>query len=172
MISWLYISSINNILFVLYETNNNYIKNTVGSIHNLVYSKIIEFVFVLFILGYMLASYSVNNYNRNMVFYGILHGILKSCHDLTYCYQRESKNYNIEKINIITIAPIESLMGAFNYNANLLVSSYIIATGSMLIDTANINTWYQNLRYFNSETNIFISNDLEAPLLENTNTCI
>ena len=61
-------------------------------------------------------------------------------------------------------------MGAFNYNANLLVSSYIIAVGSMLIDTANINSWYQNLRYFNSENNIFISNDLEAPLLENTNT--
>ena len=170
MISWLYISSINNILFVLYETNNNYIKNTVGSIHNLVYSKMIEFVFVLFILGYMLASYSVNNYNRNMVFYGILYGFLKSCYDLTYCYQRESKNYNVEKINIITIAPIESLIGAFNYNANLLVSSYIIAFGSMLIDTANINTWYQNLRYFNSETDNFISNDLEAPLLENTNT--
>lgn len=172
MISWLYISSINNILFVLYETNNNYIKNTVGSIHNLVYSKMIEFVFVLFILGYMLASYSINNYSENIIFYGLLHGILKSCHDLTYCYQRESKNYNIEKINIVTIAPIESLMGPFNYNANLLVSSYIIAVGSMLIDTSNINTWYKNLRYFNSETNIFTSNDLEAPLLENTNPCI
>ena len=84
----------------------------------------------------------------------------------------ESKNYNIEKINIITIAPLESWMGVFNYNANLLVSSYIIAVGSMLIDTSNINTWYQNLRYFNSETNIFTSNDLEAPLLENTNPCL
>ena len=170
MISWLYISSINNILFVLYETNNNYIKDTVGSIHNLVYSKMIEFVFVLFILGYMLASYSVNNYNRNMIFYGILYGFLKACHDLTYSYQRESKNYNIEKINIITITSVESLMGIFNYNANLLVSSYIIAVGSMLIDTANINCWYKNLRYFNSQNNILISNDLEAPLLENTNT--
>ena len=90
MISWLYISSINNIFYLYYMKRTIItIKNTVGSIHNLVYSKIIEFVFVLFILGYMLASYSINDYNRNMVFYGVLHGILKSCHDLTYCYQRE-----------------------------------------------------------------------------------
>jgi hypothetical protein len=166
MISWLHISSINNIIFILYETNNTYIKETVGSMHNLVYSKLIEFVFLLFILGYMLVINKEINYNYTVIVYGMLHGVVTCIEEINFCYLRETNKYNIEKMNYITISMFEYLTGKNNYNANYLFSSYLIALGSFLIDMANINNWFINKYYFDINPIVSTDYDLETPLLD------
>ena len=167
MILWLYISSINNIFFILYEINNTYIKETVGSIHNLVYSKLIEFVLLSFLLGYMLVINKELNFNYNTIIFGMVHGVVTCIEEINFCYLRETKNYNLEKMNYITISAIEHLTGNFNYNANFLISSYLIAFGSFLIDMTNINNWFVNKHYFDINPSISTDYDLEAPLLNN-----
>lgn len=169
MISWLYISSINNIMFVLYETNNTYIKKTVGSIHNLVYLKLIEYAFMLLILLYVFATSNEYNFCYKIALYGVSHGILSSCSDIIFCYQMETKHYNIEKINYITLSMLEWSTIAFNYNVNYLFSTYFIVIGSVMIDTSNISNWYINQNYFDASESILTEYDLEAPLITDIN---
>ena len=147
MISWLYISSINNILFILYETTNVNIQKKVGSLHNLVYSKMIEIFLLLFVLVFMLAR-DRNNYNKELIIYGIIHGIINTLQEINYYYQRETKLFNIEKLNYVTISCIEFILFNQKYNPNILVSSYLISLGSIFIDISNVNIWYQNKNYF------------------------
>ena len=163
MISWLYISSINNIIFILYETTNINIQKEVGSLHNLVYSKMIEILLLLFVLVIMLAR-DRNNYNKELIIYGIIHGIINTLQEINYYYQRETKRLNIEKLNYITISCIEFILFNEKYNPNILVSSYLISLGSIFIDISNVNIWYKNKNYF-VEKSLIDNEDLEAPLI-------
>lgn len=166
MISWQYISSINNILFVLYEANNTYIKKNVGSLHYLFYSKCIDTIIILFLLGYIFFYIPaiLKEYNFRIFIFGFLHGIINTSERLIFCYIRETKIYNIEKLNYLTIGIFEITSGLFNYNPNYLVSSYLITGGSIMIDTVNVNNWFLNYGYF--ETRNIEMNDLEAPLIQ------
>ena len=164
MISWLYISSINNIIFVLYDINNINIQKKIGSLHNLVYSKMIEIFFLFFILVIILARDENNNYNKESITYGAIHGIINTIQEINYYYQRETKRFNIEKLNYITISCVELILFNQKFNPNILFSSYLISLGSILIDISNVNIWYKNRNYFIKKS--LISNeDLEAPLL-------
>ena len=176
MISWLYISSINNMLFVLYEANNTYIKKNVGSLHYLFYSKCIDTIIIMFLLGYIFFYIPaiLKEYNFRIFIFGFLHGIINTSECLTFCYIRETKIYNIEKLNYLTIGALEITSGLFNYNPNYLVSSYLITGGSIMIDTVNVNDWFLNYGYFekrnvekrNVELQNNVLNDLEAPLIQ------
>ena len=163
MISWLYISSINNLIYLLYETNNINIQKKIGSLHNLVYSKMIEIFLLLFVLVIMLAR-DRNNYNKELIIYGVIHGIINTLQEINYYYQRETKQLNIEKLNYITVSCVELVLFNQKYNPNILVSCYLISLGSIFIDISNVNIWYQNKNYFIEKT-LIDNEDLEAPLI-------
>jgi len=106
----------------------------------------------------------VNNYNKELIIYGIIHGIINTLQEINYYYQRETKRFNIEKLNYITISCIELILFNEKYNPNILVSSYLISLGSIFIDISNVNIWYQNKNYF-VEKSLIDNEDLESPLI-------